>query len=198
MAGGVAHWINPTNIYTSNNAYAVNVLMAGQKTHWLRATTFGFTIPDGATIDGIKAEVEKKAGSAGMIRDESVKIVKAGSEQGNDKFNPVFWTTTDTYISYGGAADLWGLGWTVANINAANFGVSLSAYYPAGDFPVAASVDHIRITVYYTEVALTNMKINIGDSWKDVDEIKINVGDSWKTVTRIQINIGDVWKTIFG
>lgn len=44
----------------------------------------------------------------------------------------------------------------------------------------------------------TNMKINIGDSWRIVEEIKINVGDSWRTVTKIQINIGDTWRTVFG
>ena len=28
----------------------------------------------------------------------------------------------------------------------------------------------------------TNMKINIGDVWKDVVSIKINIGDVWKTI----------------
>lgn len=50
----------------------------------------------------------------------------------------------------------------------------------------------------YTAVASgTNMKINIGDVFKDVTELKINIGDVWKTVTQVKINIGDVWKTIF-
>ena len=43
----------------------------------------------------------------------------------------------------------------------------------------------------------TNMKINIGDTFKDVSELKINIGDSWKAVTSAKINIGDSWKTIF-
>lgn len=40
-----------------------------------------------------------------------------------------------------------------------------------------------------------NMKINIGDVWKDVAGVQINIGDTWKTVSGAQINIGDVWKT---
>lgn len=44
----------------------------------------------------------------------------------------------------------------------------------------------------------TNMKINIGDVFKDVTELKINIGDTWKAVTQVKINIGDVWKTVFG
>ena len=43
----------------------------------------------------------------------------------------------------------------------------------------------------------TNMKINIGDTFKDVSELKINIGDSWKEITSAKINIGDSWKTIF-
>jgi hypothetical protein len=43
----------------------------------------------------------------------------------------------------------------------------------------------------------TNMKINIGDAWKDVDSIQVNIGDAWKPVTKVQINIGDAWKTVF-
>lgn len=43
----------------------------------------------------------------------------------------------------------------------------------------------------------TNIKINIGDVFKDVTAIKLNVGDVWKDVTHAQVNIGDTWKTIF-
>ena len=43
----------------------------------------------------------------------------------------------------------------------------------------------------------TNMKINIGDVFKDVDSMKINIGDVFKDVTEVKQNIGDSWKTIF-
>lgn len=43
----------------------------------------------------------------------------------------------------------------------------------------------------------TNMSINIGDSWKDVDALKINIGDAWKDVDAVKQNIGDVWKDVF-
>jgi len=42
-----------------------------------------------------------------------------------------------------------------------------------------------------------NIKINVGDVWRDVDEIKINVGDVWRTVKEIWINIGDTWRQVF-
>jgi hypothetical protein len=43
----------------------------------------------------------------------------------------------------------------------------------------------------------TNMKVNVGDTFKDVSEIKINVGDAWKDVTEAKVNVGDTWKEIF-
>jgi len=43
----------------------------------------------------------------------------------------------------------------------------------------------------------TNMKINIGDTWKDVESMKINIGDEWKDVESVKINIGDAWKTVY-
>jgi len=43
----------------------------------------------------------------------------------------------------------------------------------------------------------TNMLINVGDAWKDVDSALINIGDSWKDVASASINVGDSWKTIF-
>ncbi len=94
--------------------------------HYLKATNFGFSIPAGATINGIIVEIER-----------------------NDNVGTV-------------------------------------------------QVDHIRITVYYTEAATgTNCQINIGDVWKSITAIKINIGDVWKDVAGMKINIGDVWKTVF-
>ncbi len=43
----------------------------------------------------------------------------------------------------------------------------------------------------------TNMKINIGDSFKDVDALKINIGDVFKDVVAVKLNISDVWKDVF-
>jgi len=53
------------------------------------------------------------------------------------------------------------------------------------------------VRAYTFGTAGTNIKINIGDAWKDVDSMKINVGDTWKDVTSVQQNIGDTWKTVF-
>lgn len=198
MLGGSSNWSNPTYIYTSNNTYARSTLDGDEASHWLRATNFGFTIPDGATIDGILVEIERRCNEE-YGADYAMQIVKGGTEQGTDHTSLTEWPLVDTYEPYGSSTDKWGLSWTPSNINNNNFGASISAIYE-DDPELSASfyVDHIRITVYYTEVALTNIKINIADSFKDVDEIKINIADAWKPVVGIWVNIGDVWKNVFG
>jgi len=49
----------------------------------------------------------------------------------------------------------------------------------------------------YPFTAGTNMKINIGDSFKDIDSMKINIADSWKDVAAVKQNIGNDWKGVF-
>lgn len=197
LAGGSRHWSNPTYIYTSNNQRAIaGPLSIDEYSHWLRATNFGFTIPDGATIDGIKAEIEKSVYDFGM-EDYSVKIVKAGTEQGTDKKDLTEWPSTDTYFTYGGATDKWGLTWTSAQINASNFGVSISALY-FEDWDDDARVDHVRITVYYTEAVGVNMKIKAGGAWKDAEALKIKASGAWKSGVKAWQKVGGAWKVIFG
>lgn len=76
--------------------------------------------------------------------DNSVRLVRGGAVVGNDLANTLSpWNTVDTYTSYGSALNLWGTTWTVADINASNFGAVLSASVANG----TARVDHMRITV---------------------------------------------------
>jgi len=49
----------------------------------------------------------------------------------------------------------------------------------------------------YEEIPGTNLKVNIGDTWKEMSAIKTNIGDSWKEVAAVKTNIGDTWKEVF-
>lgn len=144
-------WSNPSNAAASDNAYAIYTLSAGNRpSHYLKATNFGFSIPSGATIDGIIVEIEKSTGGSGTVTDDEVKIVKAdGSIGTTNKALAGDWPA-EQYHTYGGATDKWGETWTDANINDVDFGVVISANRVTGTTP-SARVDHIRITVHYTE-----------------------------------------------
>jgi hypothetical protein len=147
-AGDVG-WVSPGNAYTSDNAYmTADGGFTGGLTDILRLTGFGFSVPGGATINGITVEIERK--SSGVVTDATVRLLKAGTETGSNKASASGWPPADAYATYGGAADLWGTTWTAAQINAGTFGVSLSANL---DVVAAASVDHVRVTVTYTAAA---------------------------------------------
>ena len=146
-------WTNPGNASSSNNSYAesaVSGFPSETDTFYLKATDFGFSIPGGATIDGILVEIEKSESTAADdVIDRRVRIVKGGTIGSTDKADATEWPTTDAYTSYGGAADLWGETWTPADINASNFGTVIAAGC-ASTGPGIPLIDHIRITVTYT------------------------------------------------
>jgi hypothetical protein len=144
---GSLAWTNPGNITASDNTYATG---AGPGTsHYLKATNFGFSIPSGATINGIQVEWERKS-TGGGCTDSSVKIVKGGTISGTDQSAGATWSTTESFVSFGGSSNLWGTTWTDTDINASTFGAVLS-FTTIG--PTTQSVDSCRITITYTAAA---------------------------------------------
>ena len=150
---GTVAWNNPANAGASDNSYADIGFGSGPRdSHYLKATNFGFTEVKG-TILGVVMEFERKHKATGPgAHDGSIKLVKGGTIQGNDKAiaYPDFdgaWPSSDTYKSYGSSSDLWGLALTRDDIMASNFGVAIAAHLHdvhGGD------IDHIRLTVHYS------------------------------------------------
>jgi len=133
------------NAGSSNDTYDyANAPPMPSESHGLKCTTFGASVPGGATINGIEVKVEcKGAGAFKYLR-----IVKGGSistDASND--NSTATTGSDVVYDFGGAADLWGETWTDTDINASTFGVSVGF-----DIAVFGSiqVDHVQIKVHYT------------------------------------------------
>jgi hypothetical protein len=146
---GTAAWTTPTNITASDDARATQSLAAGATTQYLKASSFGFTIPSGATIDGIVVEAEEFGGTG--VVEARARIVKADATIGTtDKSTGAALPTSDTYRSYGGTTDLWGETWSATAINDSDFGFVFAATNGAG-VSRTVSVDHVRITVHYTE-----------------------------------------------
>ncbi len=158
-AVGAQTWTTPENAASSNNSYAlITRTTPGPATifsTYLKALNFGFSIPSGATIDGVIVEIERKSNinSAGYgIKDEVLKLVKGGTVVGTDKAaTATFWPTTEAIASYGSSSDLWGTTFTSSDINNSTFGIVLQIELttPAKS-PLTASVDHVKITVHYT------------------------------------------------
>lgn len=139
-------WTRPENARASDDLFASANLATGNQTQTLRATGFGFTIPDGAVISGVVVQVEHSERLPGAtIQNEQVKLVVGSVIQGENRAGGVL-TTEDEVQTYGSPTDTWGLSLTPANVNSPDFGVAL-AYLALLDDTIR--VDHIQITVHY-------------------------------------------------
>ncbi len=190
---GTIAWTNPNEAKASDDTWAQ--APSNGISEYLLCTNFGFTIPDGAGIDGITVTVEKNKFDAVTCTDEHVKIVKGGSIGSTNKADTsTNWnSTTDSTASYGGVSDLWGETWAASDINGSTFGVVVSSDMSGSPGFDIARIDQVLITVTFSP----KVQINIGDEFKEMSAMQINISDVWKDVNSIQINIGDVWKTIF-
>lgn len=152
---GAKVWSNPGNILVQDAAYAEAIdVTSSVVSNYLTATGFGFSIPSGATIDGITVDILKMrvAGGIGNARDNSIKIIQGGVISGVSRANAINWPTTFTYVTYGSSSDLWGVSWTDTDINASNFGIAISGR-GTGAKPAQRKrlrVDFVRITIDYT------------------------------------------------
>lgn len=126
---------------------AVNV-----KSLRLDIKNWGFSIPSGATIDGVVAEVTGRSSASGRYNAEvQTRLVKGGSPTGDNKASGrSFGATTDATHTSGGATDLWGVSLTDSDVNASDFGLALQ-YRTDASNSSSARIDHVQLTVYYTE-----------------------------------------------
>ncbi|HEY6330719.1 MAG TPA: hypothetical protein VI756_15390 [Blastocatellia bacterium] len=150
-------WSDPGNITAQDGSLASSTLPHGTvsiptQSDDILATGFGFTIPSTATIDGILVEVKEEGGGNVQTSPSGVYTTDDGGVSDFFAEDPEdTWPATLAWVSYGGPTDLWGTTWTPAQINSANFGAGISAENPAtSGLAQIASIDAIRITVYYT------------------------------------------------
>lgn len=151
--GGTAQWLNPSNVYASDNSKTVASLSGpNSQSCDLDVTGFDFSaIPSGSTIDGIVVEIEKFVSTtATSPRDKTIQLLIGSAAAGANKATGTTWPTSDTYITYGSSVDKWSLTPSHSDITGAGFGVRVRTQRSAGKGGPETYVDHVRITVYYT------------------------------------------------
>lgn len=154
--GSGTAWTNPTNIATSNNTYATSSITLGNSTNKLRAAEFGFAIPTTASITGILVEVEGKmtATGGGSAHSVSVTLDRNGTQIGSAISSSNPFTGSDAYVSFGGSGNTFGGPILPAQLNdslgGVEFGVNVVG--TGVDTGVDFSIDHVRVTVYYSLV----------------------------------------------
>lgn len=147
-------WTNPNNVKVSDGTFAVGSSTSGglSLTGTLKNTAFGFSIPSGATINGISVEVNVKSSGASTVQDDLVRLYKAGTLVGSNLGPNTTISTSSSTITYGGSANLWGTTWSYTDINDSGFGVGIG-YTQTSFLGAQASVDFVRITITYTPLA---------------------------------------------
>lgn len=153
-------WVSPGNISAddgTSSSITAATYDSPDISQLLVASNFGFAIPAGSTIDGIVVEIDRN-NAAGAASDNRVQLATGTTFAdlvGTNKADTATdWPAALAVATYGGAADLWAAGLTVAQINAAGFAVMLSAQADANNTDIA--VDFIRVTVHYTPPASTD------------------------------------------
>jgi hypothetical protein len=146
---GGSSWANLSNLSASDGAFATNTVHPSNGANVLVAQGFGFSIPTGATIDGILVEIQGKA-DATVGGGGNGQLIKTGTTGTGSTFSfgsASGWTTTNTIFSMGGSTNLWGTTWSPSDVNGSDFGIRIDVgFYPNH----LISVDAIRFTVYYT------------------------------------------------
>lgn len=163
--GGTQNWINTGNITADDATYAnasSSVTSSYVESKYLRGTNFGFTIPDGSTINGITVEYQAYANYysfdpelvASIVQ---VNMVKSTGRVGTSNSTAYELDTEATY-TFGSSSNLWGTTWTAAEINNSGFGVDLVVSFSDADLSgiLTAYVDYVKITVDYTPAANTS------------------------------------------
>lgn len=144
-------WSDPDNVKADDGSIAGVDASAGTIiSYQLKATNFGFSLPVGATIDGIVVEIERHEVHAGAdVTDYRVQLLYS-TLIGDNKASASEWPTSPAVETYGGASDTWGATLNRNMINSSLFGVVLSVNATSAPGTPEAQVDFIRMTVYYS------------------------------------------------
>jgi hypothetical protein len=115
----------------------------------LVVTNFHLSVPEDATISGVRFDVRKNA-DGGLAIDDTVRIVKNGMPLGGNRGRPEPWPVALATVSYGGVSDTWDAVWTAADVRATDFGIAIAPRYTGTAGNDRAHVDAVDVTVFYS------------------------------------------------
>lgn len=153
-------WDDKTGVNAAGDSNTAGISSASFDTNTVsylaKAQGFGFTVPAGATIVGIKVDIRKQRTAGTSAVDACVQLLDAaGALQGNNKADTTTnWPASAGTISYGGSADTWGATLNTTVVNDADFGVGIAVKATAQNVDI--NIDLVAITVYYAEATFDN------------------------------------------
>ena len=156
FAGSGAGWNDSENITADDESYANKLVSQDFDSVQLIGYNFGFSIPTGATIDGVVVTINAKASTADNIAlqngDAGVTLGAWNgvnfTANGDKKTDANLWTQSDVDYTLGSSSDKWGAILSSGILNSNAFAVKILVH--AVDNNATAYVDAVKITVYYT------------------------------------------------
>lgn len=140
--GGTFPWSNPSRI-TADDGSSATLFPGGSTSGWIRGSTFGFSLPPFAVIDGIGVYIDGSEGSTSS----TINIGIAGTDTPGASFG----------VENGGSEEKWGLDEiTVADLASLEVTIDTTTFGAGG----SASIDYISVTVYW-HVALENQEADV-------------------------------------
>ena len=145
--GSSPAWGTPGNIPASDDSDAtMGDSSAISSSDDLKGSSFGFAIATDATIDGFEVAVE--GAGFGTVNIIYVTLGKDDSTLGTPLTPSQALTSSDAVYTFGGSAELFGLSWTPAEVNASTFQARIRV--STGGAFQSASIDAMWVRVYYT------------------------------------------------
>jgi len=111
------------NLLTDNSSAAIASSDGREEADTIKVL-FSHTVPTDATIDGIEIAIRWRS-EGGDYDQTKIQLIKVATTVGTDKSTGSSIPSSNQTITFGGAADLWGITWTPAEVNAATFGVAI-------------------------------------------------------------------------
>lgn len=141
---GTAAWTGLGEIAVDGDLNRATVFLAGGEiSNYLEVAFASLAVPSGSTVDGIEFKGVSFSGFA--TYDHAVRAVKSGAVGSTDRSSATHWNGLSELI-WGGAADLWGETWTVAQVNAIAVAISCEHLAKGGD----GGIDAVYARITYT------------------------------------------------
>ena len=156
-------WTNGQNAFVSDDVYATHTSEAQAQSY----ENFGFSVPAGATIDGIEVKVEAKSTDITECQIETNLWSVSDNEHTNTKTQALI--GSDVISTLGTPTDLWGSTWTADDFTNANFHAEVKFDDASGNNcgATTVSLDNIQVKVYYTESTPSGVQTEISQCVED-------------------------------
>lgn len=129
---------------------------------FIRMSNYGFSIPAGATIEGVEVQIAKRSSGSWINCTESEVRLSWGSGASNLSVDNKASLSARPAMSdyyFGGSSDTWGSSLTPSDVNSSDFGFVYKIENASGTGETAQGFSSARMKVYYSVASSGNLVV---------------------------------------